>query len=153
ERAERVKLDDGERAVGERQREHHDAEVAAIVEQREKASIETRQRTDAQDDVQQRKSRRAERSDQQRLDRQLGTKRRLRAKKRRDKGADQTRGRQIIAALLGVPGDGAVTGAHRNLAGCCRSRIDGGNALTRARGAGCVSASAPATASTRSSPG
>ena len=57
----------------QREREHHHAEMATVVEQRKKSAVQSRQRTDAENDVQQRERGGAERADQQRFDRQLRT--------------------------------------------------------------------------------
>ena len=77
ERAERSGTGRSRTRRGQRQREHHHAQMATVVEERQEPAVQSRQRADAEDDVQQRERRGAEGPDQQRFDRQLRAQRGL----------------------------------------------------------------------------
>ena len=70
--AEGVELERREGAVQEGHGRHGDAQVPAVVEQRQPPRVAARERPDAEDDVQQHERRRTEPADQQRLQGGLG---------------------------------------------------------------------------------
>jgi hypothetical protein len=112
--AERMKLNDREDAMHQREQRHRHSEMAAIVEQREKARIEPRQRTDGEDDVQQQKPRDRREADDESL------RRRARMPQRGDRAEhargeqDEAEQREIVELLLPIPADGFVSVAHKS---------------------------------------
>src|SRR6516225_2261120 len=136
-----MKLDDREHTVRQREREHHHAEMTPVVEERQKSAVQSRQRANAEDDVEQRERRGCERPDQQCFDRQLRTKRGLYAEEHDEKRDDQTAGHHVVAAFLRIPRDGSVGGTHRDVFSPSALTMTGGKRSTRADGAGCATAS------------
>src|SRR5438309_3207448 len=126
-----MKLDDRERTVRQREREHHHAEMTTVVEERQKSAVQSRQRANAQNDVEQRKRRGCERPDQQCFDRQLRTKRGLYTEEDDKKREEQTTGHQIVAAFLRIPRDGSVGGTHRDVFDTSVLTMAGGKRSTR----------------------
>src|SRR5947208_4008666 len=98
-----MKLDDRERTVRQREREHHHAEMTTVVEERQKSAVQSRQGANAENDVEQRKGRGRERPDQQSFDRQLRTERGLRTEEDDKKHEEQTTGHEVVAAFLRIP--------------------------------------------------
>src|SRR6266487_448406 len=109
-----MELDDREHTVRQREHEHHHAEMTTVVEERKKLAVQSRQRANAENDVEQRKRSGCERSDQQCFDRQLRTKRGLYTEEHDEKPEDQTTGHHVVAAFLRIPCDGSIGGAHRD---------------------------------------
>src|SRR5947209_15283967 len=110
-----MKLDDRKHTVCQRKREHHHAEMTTVVEERQKSAVQSRQRANAENDVQQHKRRGCERADQQCFDRQLPTERGLYTEEHDKKHEEQTTGHDIVAAFMRIPRDGSVGGTHRDV--------------------------------------
>src|SRR5881397_786077 len=106
--------------------------MAAVVEKGKKSAVQSRQRTDTENDVEQRERSGCERSDQQCFDRQLRTKRGLYNEEHDKEYQDQTSGHDVVAAFLRIPGDGSVGGAHRDAFDTSAPAMAGGNRSTRA---------------------
>src|SRR5437773_11040564 len=136
-----MELDDREHTVRQREREHHHAEMTTVVEERKKSAVQSRQRANAENDVEQRERSGCERSDQQRFDRQLRTTRGLYTEEHDKKPEDQTTGHHVVAAFLRVPRDGPVGGTHRDVFDPSALTMTGGKRSTRAEGAGRATAS------------
>ncbi len=107
-----MKLDRGEGRVREREEEHRDAQVPAVVEQRQEAPVEPAQRPDAEDPLQQQQGGRAEGADQQRLDRRVRPQREAESDEEREVAADAGGERHVVAALLRIPEHGLVGVRH-----------------------------------------
>src|SRR5436189_2355138 len=144
-----MELDDRKHTVRQREREHHHAEMTTVVEERKKSAVQSRQRANAENDVEQRKRSGCERSDQQCFDRQLRTKRGLYTEEHDKKPEDQTTGHHVVAAFLRIPCDGSIGGAHRNAVDPSALRTACGNASTCVEGAGRATASTVAMTRTR----
>src|SRR6266566_4173311 len=148
-----MELNDREHTVRQREREHHHAEMTTIVEERKKSAVQSRQRANAENDVEQRKRSGCERSDQQRFDRQLRTTRGLYTEEHDKKPEDQTTGHHVVAAFLRIPRDGPVGGTHRDVFDPSALTMTGGKRSTRAEGAGRATASTVAMTRRRNSAG
>ena len=96
----------------ERGQEHRHAEVAAVVEQGQKAAVQPAERADAEDDVQHQERRGAERADEQRLDGHVRIDERASDGEDRDVATEQQCEDGVVPPLLRVPADGAVGDAH-----------------------------------------
>jgi hypothetical protein len=107
-----VELDDREATMGESEGEHRHAEMAAVVEQRQEAPIEPRQRPDREDDVQQQHRRGTESTDEERLDRHLWRQGRAGRNEQRQIDHDGGEQGQVVEPLLPVPSDGPIGVAH-----------------------------------------
>src|SRR5712691_2646218 len=146
-----MELDDREHTVRQREREHHHAKMTTVVEERQKSAVQSRQRANAENDVEQRKRSGCERSDQQCFDRQLRTKRGLYPEEHDKKPEDQTTGHHVVAAFLRIPRDGSVGGTHRDVFDPSALTMAGGKRSTRAEGAGRATASTVAMTRRRNS--
>ncbi len=108
----RVKLNQRERAVYQGNEKRRHAEMSAVIEQRQEARIEPAQRPDCQHDVQEQRRAGATRKNDQRFYGRV----RVDQKPTGDEhgevpdNADQNCG--VVAALLTIPPDGAIEGAH-----------------------------------------
>src|SRR5438093_11310777 len=115
--------------------------MAAVVEKRKKSVVQSCQRTDTENDVEQRERSGCERPDQQCFDRQLRTKRGLYNEEHDKECQDQTSSHDVVAAFLRIPRDDSVSGTHRDIFDPSGPTMAGGKRSTRAEGAGRATAS------------
>ena len=107
-----MELDEGEEAMGKGYPEHEDAEVTAVVEQRQEPRVEAAEGTDGEDDVEHQKGECAESANEKSLRRGGGMEEGAGAGEGRQI-QDDTRGEgEIVDPLLTIPGDGLVGEAH-----------------------------------------
>src|SRR5579871_1176158 len=110
--AQRVELKNRKCAVPQGEHEHGDAEVAAVVEQRQKSAVEPAQGADAEDDVQQEKRGGAESADQQGFGGGVGVDQRPDSHEEREVQR-QSAGEDAVVNLLGaVPTHRQIADTH-----------------------------------------
>ncbi len=109
---EAVELQQREAGVGRRQQEHGHAQVPAVVEQRQPAIVQPGEGPDGQDRGQQQEGAHRQAADQQGFRGGFGMAQGTRTDEQHEVQADRGQQPQVEAALVGIPGDGAIAEAH-----------------------------------------
>ena len=119
--SERMKLEESKAAMRQTHQECRDTQMPPVVQQGEESTIQPRQWTDAQHDIQQEKRTCAEPADQKRFSGGIGIQQRSDSRKSREIHNQKGNENDIVDFLLPVPADRSILDAHGSFSTLAKS--------------------------------